>query len=52
MGREQVPMTAGVESRVTVHYRLDDPGRIAVFSRTRLAIAAILAVVLLAVGVI
>ena len=52
MGREQVPMTAGVESRVTMHYRLEDPGRIAVFSRAGLAIAAILAVVLLAVGVI
>lgn len=49
---EQVLTTAGVGSRVTVHYRLDDPGRIAVFLRVRLAIAAILAVVLLAVDVI
>lgn len=52
MKREQVSMAAGVGSRVTVHYRLDDPGRIAVFSRVRLAITAILAVVLLAVDVI
>ena len=41
-----------VGSHVTVHYRLDDPGRIAVFSRTRLAASAILAVVLLILGAI
>ena len=52
MKREQVSMVAGVGSRVTVHYRLENPGRIAVFSRARPATAAILAVVLLAVGVI
>ena len=52
MEREQVLMTAGVESRVTVHCRLENPGRVAVFSRTRLAASAILAVVLLAVDVI
>ena len=50
--RVQVPMAAVVGSRVTVHYRLDDPGRIAVFSRTRLAASAILAVVLLILGAI
>lgn len=52
MKREQVSMAAGVGSRVTEHCRLEDPGRVAVFSRARPATAAILAVVLLAVGVI
>ena len=52
LGRLQVPIVVVVGSRVTVHYRLADPGRIAVFSRTRLAASAILAVVLLILGAI
>ncbi|MBS6953083.1 MAG: hypothetical protein KH230_07595 [Enterocloster asparagiformis] len=46
--RVQVPMTAMVGSRVTVRYYLDDPGRIAAFSWSRLGAAAIAAAVLLA----
>ena len=46
------PLAAVVGSHVTVHYRLDDPGRIAVFSRTRLVASAILTVVLLILGAI
>lgn len=46
--RVQVPMTAMVGSRVTVRYYLDDPGRIAAFSRYRLGAAAIAEAVLLA----